>query len=408
VVGAGLLLLPASPAEAAPPLLDVREVAAGYQHTCALMDDGTARCWGRNEFGQLGDATLDERTSPTPVRAVAGPGILRRITQIDAGWGTTCALLESTQVRCWGNNAEHQLADGTTVHARRPVVVRRANGDPLTGVTQITVGFAQECALLENATVVCWGDNIVGQLGRGNTVDAPHPVPVKNEAGTAVLQGVAQVEAGNIHTCATMLDGGARCWGWGAGGQTGDGNFTVHDLLPVVVVGANGPLHDVVAVSASATGYTSDHSCALISEGRVRCWGVNQYGALGIGNFTNSGIARPVKNVDGPGELRGAQAVEAGGGQTCAILEDAKMACWGRNDFGQLADGTTTNRRRPDFARNSGLHQSTISTHDLGLGHQHSCKVEANGRVRCAGRNDDGQLGTGNHAEQHYLVVVPA
>ena len=179
-----------------------------FGNTCAVLADGTARCWGANIFGQLGDSTTTRRETPTPVSSLAGA------VQITAGEYHTCAVLADGTARCWGNNVDGTIGDGTTDDRTTPTPV-----SSLAGVVQITAGDTHTCALLADGTARCWGSNGNGMLGNGDISGSGRNTPDT----VSSLAGAVQVAAGGAHTCAALADGAARCWGRNVNGQLGDG-----------------------------------------------------------------------------------------------------------------------------------------------------------------------------------------
>ena len=142
------------------PLTGVTAITAGYSHTCARLDDGTAACWGWNEYGQLGDGTTTDRSLPVAVRNPGNTGPLTGVTAISAGREHTCARLANGTAACWGANLYRALGDGTTTDRSLPVAVRNpGNTGPLTGVTAISAGGEHTCARLDGGTAACWGWN---------------------------------------------------------------------------------------------------------------------------------------------------------------------------------------------------------------------------------------------------------
>ena len=260
--------------------------AAKDEFSCALLADGTVRCWGRNGVGQLGDGTTAGRLNPVQVLAsgsTQGSSVLEDVTQISAGGFHACALLEDETVRCWGFNSginEGALGDGTATDRTNPVQVLASGStqgsNVLEDVTQISAGSRHTCALLRDATLRCWGRNVEGQLGDGTTTNRRNPVQV--------LTGVQQVSAGVYHTCALLTGGTVRCWGANgdgfSGGRLGDGTTT--DRQSPVQVLASGftqgtdVLDGVTQISAGGS-----HTCALLSDQTIRCWGEN--GSFGSG-----------------------------------------------------------------------------------------------------------------------------
>jgi Regulator of chromosome condensation (RCC1) repeat len=187
----------------------VAAIDAGFEHTCALTSAGGVKCWGSNNGGELGDGTTENKTTPAGVS-----GLSSGVAAISAGSAHTCALTNASGVKCWGNNLEGQLGDGTTAKKTTPVDV---NG-LASGVAAISAGSYDTCALTSAGGVKCWGENDYGQLGDGTTAKKTTPVDVSGLAG-----GVAAISAGAEYACALTSAGGVKCWGEGEVGELGDG-----------------------------------------------------------------------------------------------------------------------------------------------------------------------------------------
>lgn len=200
-------------------LADIARISAGgYRHSCALKDDGTAWCWGGNQYGQLGDRTTIDRNTPVRVDG------LTDAVRISSKSYHTCVLKSDGKVWCWGRNYFGQLGDGTTIDRNTPVRV-----DGLTGVILVSAGYNHTCALKTDGTAWCWGLNSLGQLGDGTNDDENTPVQVDG------LTGAVDISGGFRHTCALKSDGTAWCWGSNFNGQLGD--WTTEDRnIPVEVV----------------------------------------------------------------------------------------------------------------------------------------------------------------------------
>jgi alpha-tubulin suppressor-like RCC1 family protein len=253
---------------------------------------------------------------------------------------------------------------------------------PLLNIAAITAGDAHTCALTTGGGVKCWGDNGYGQLGDGTTTDRHTPVNV-----SGLASGVSAITTGYNHTCALTAGGGVKCWGRNSRGQLGDGTITDR-LTPVNV---NGLASGVSAIAAGGL-----HTCARTASGGVKCWGYNYYGQLGDGTTTDR--QTPV-NVSGLAS--GVSAITAGGGHTCARTSGGGVKCWGDNWYGQLGDGTTTERHKPVGV--SGL-ASGVSA--ITGGGSHTCALTAGGGVKCWGQNWYGQLGDGTTTDRHVPVNV--
>jgi alpha-tubulin suppressor-like RCC1 family protein len=351
----------------------VTAITAGGSHTCALTTGGGVKCWGRNEYGQLGDGTTENRMTPVEVS-----GLSSGVTAIAAGGSHTCALTDGGGVKCWGYNVFGQLGDGTTIQRSVPVEVSGLSS----GVSAIAAGGHHTCALISSGDVKCWGANWYGQLGDGTTENRTTPVEV-----SGLSSAVSAIAAGKYHTCALTDGGGVKCWGDNEYGQLGDGT-TDDRLTPVDVSGlASG-------VSAIAVGVV--HTCALISSGDVKCWGDNYYGQLGDG--TTEYRTTPVEVSEMSSAV---SAIAAGGEHTCALTTGGGVKCWGRNYSGELGDGTII--RRSVAVEVSGL-SSAVSA--IAAGFDHTCALTTGGGVKCWGDNYYGQLGDGTIIQRSVLVEV--
>jgi alpha-tubulin suppressor-like RCC1 family protein len=385
------------------------QISAGRLHTCAVLSDGTARCWGYNATGQIGDSTTAQRVSPATVQNLAGA------KAIGAGYNFTCALLDSGSVKCWGDNYWGQLGDGTLVSHVLPAAVSN-----LATATKLSVASLGQfaCVVLQGQTAQCWGLAANGQLGNGSTAVAKAPVAVSG------LTGIQRIDGGNTHTCAVLTDGSVRCWGFNLYGQIGDGS-TTNRMLPTLVPGVSGAV-DIAA--------GQDHSCALRSDATVQCWGRNQSGQLG--NETTINASSPVAAVHLPCGGSGtsntcsgckpsscqAQKVSSGSvgdncggslvcgvahgtialgnGFSCALPGDGGVRCWGQNDKGQLGDGGVRVRYQPTSV--DGAVMAVVGVSDavaIAAGEAHACALLGSGKIRCWGSHAYGQLGTGNAAD---------
>jgi alpha-tubulin suppressor-like RCC1 family protein len=338
-------------------------IAAGGTFTCVALADGSARCFGANGQGQLGDGLTAASALPVVVRT--GPSTpLAGIVSVATGNLHACAVLSSGRVACWGDNAYGKLGDGTTTDRPFATLV-----PGLTGVTAVTAGTDHTCALRTDGTVRCWGRNGGGRLGDGTTTTRRTPVKVVG------LSGVTAIAAGGQHTCARLSTGAARCWGVNADGQLGDGTKTARKT-PVAVKSLSG----VKAISAGTA-----HTCVRLGTSALRCFGDNSAGQLGDGTLVDRSTAVAVKTITT------ASGIAAGGRQSCAVLADGSARCWGLNASGQLGDGTTTTRNAPVTV--AGLADRTVLSMATGAGH--TCARLASGGVVCWGANAVGQLGDG-------------
>jgi alpha-tubulin suppressor-like RCC1 family protein len=350
-------------------------VAVGVSHTCALTSAGGVKCWGDNYNGELGDGTVTERHDPVDVS-----GLRSGVQAIATGDYFSCALTDPGGVKCWGHNDFGQLGDRTTRDRHTPVGVAGLS----TGVAAIAAGSTHACALTSAGAVRCWGYNGFGALGNGTTTVSRSPAGV-----TGLASGVTAITTGLDYTCALTGVGGVKCWGDNGFGKLGDGTAT-NRYTPADVSGLSS---GVMAVSASdALG----HTCAVTSGGAVKCWGDNAFGELGDGS-TNDHYTP----VDVSGLASGTVSVSAGGFYTCAIVGLGRMTCWGDNSDGALGDGTRIDRFTPVDV--SGLSDGVVS---MAAGLSHTCAVTSAGVVRCWGDNAFGELGDGTTTDRLAPVTV--
>ncbi len=337
------------------------EVALGTDHSCVLSAQGEVKCWGLGLFGRLGygDST-DRGDNPGEMGddlPAVDLGTGRTATAIAVGEGHSCALLDNGHVKCWGFNLAGTLGIGDTddrgddpgeMGDNLPTV------DLGTGrtATAITAGGMHTCALLDNNEMKCWGGNPVGALGLGDTVhrgDDPGEMGDNLPAidlGTDVA--AVAISAGNGHTCALLDNDLLKCWGWNLFGQLGLGDDSTRGEAPGEM-GDNLPRIDLgTGRSAVAVQAMTFGTCALLDDASVKCWGDGSGGQLGNES--------PLRRGDDPGEMgdalpvvqlgtgRSAKAMSAAGFHGCAQLDDRSVKCWGVNEHGQLGQGDIVQR----------------------------------------------------------------
>jgi alpha-tubulin suppressor-like RCC1 family protein len=244
--------------------MDVTHVVGGYAHGCGLFVDGTAKCWGYNTYGQLGNSTTT--TSKTPVTVN-----LTDITRLSSGYYTLCAL-KTDAAYCWGYNSDGQVGDGTTTARSTPTLVIPS------GVASLAPGYYHSCAVMTDGTAKCWGQATNGEIGDGtaSSTDVTSPRTVLGIDGVgASLGGVAEICTGWGTSCARLTDGRVACWGRNADGQLGVGDPSItQSSVPKIVSG-------IATATKLVCGYK--HACVVQTDGRVKCWGDNLYGQIGNG-----------------------------------------------------------------------------------------------------------------------------
>jgi alpha-tubulin suppressor-like RCC1 family protein len=287
---------------------------------CAIAS-GVVKCWGDNSAGQLGDGTNSRRLTPVAVQNLPSGDAVG----IAAGGMSTCALMDSGTVYCWGDNSVGQLGNNSTHTSLSP-------GDPvvdLSGVTSITAGYDWFCALVNDGSVWCWGDNLYGTLGTGSPeLQSSSPVEVVE------LVDATTVSAGFASTCATTASGPLWCWGFGGYGQLGNQGSS-SSPVPVQVLYMSGASKVAVGVESA---------CAIL-DGAAFCWGAEAIGRAGTGGDGEEILTNIEVPVTGLGA--GVSDIAVGDNAACAIVNDGGVECWGANTAGQLGNGGAVNQFLP-------------------------------------------------------------
>ncbi|MEK9865387.1 MAG: hypothetical protein VW544_03315, partial [Euryarchaeota archaeon] len=391
----------------------------GLSHTCVVGTSTTLelgdrmKCWGAGDMGQLGIGNTQDMGDQADEMGDELPfvdtGVELNITKTALGESHTCALFENGSVKCWGQTTligigyndldgfgDGYLETGETL-PYLPVPTGRH-------VIDIEAGKRHTCAILDNQDVACWGDNAGGQLGLGNTSfigDSPDEtgdsLPMVDATHSTSTSAPASMALGWDHTCLLFSNGTVSCWGDNSHGQLGTGSTASVGDQP-------GGMGDSLVQVSLPTGRTAvqitagdDFTCALLDNAEVACWGDNSNGQLGIGTTSDQG--------DSPNEMgdsmsmadlgANAIAIDAGRDHVCALLQPANVKCWGGNQAGQLGYGDTQNR-------GDGLNEmgSNLQTVNLGrsvlavsAGDQMTCTMDDIKRVQCFGINVRGQLG---------------
>ena len=371
-LGAGTLFERSTPLRVAAVSRAV-EIAAGGGHTCARTSEGSVECWGANKAAQLGNRTRLVSATPTPLSGLTRPAL-----SLAAGDRHTCALTTTGEVSCWGANDAGQLGDGSLLDRGRAVGVQGLRAD----LIRIAAGENHSCALSVEGAVRCWGKNASGQLGDGTFVPRRRATPMRGRVNAA------EISAGGRHTCAVTTAGEVECWGANDWGQLGTGAPTARSK-PRRVPGLTDRAVDVTN--------GDNHSCALMSAGAVECWGANDLGQLG--NGTRSLRSGPIRVK---GLTDAATRVTAGDNHTCALMRQGRIHCWGVNDSGQLGAGTLRTLRRAVTVR--GLSDAV----GVSAGGDHNCALTGAGSLTCWGWNYWGQLGSATPPASGSPTPVPA
>lgn len=331
-------------------------LTGGHWHSCYLTAGQDVYCWGHNEWGQIGNGTTQNTSTPLKVYT---PVLFE---QIEAGYMFNCGLSQG-QAYCWGENEHGQIGDGTTTDRWVPTKVNT----PLV-FKQVTAGDGHACGLQHNGEVACWGANDNAQITdpvRGAVIAWPYPVTTGVRFTT--------ITAGQLHTCGLDEEGRAYCWGYNGHGQIGIGSTEIFVPTPSLV-------SDELRFTQISAGYR--HTCGVTFERETWCWGRNPEGQLGDGTTNDSGVPVAVA-----GKLDMKQ-VFTGYFNTCGITTSDETFCWGQNWKGQLGDGTTDRKTVPTAVATS---EAFV---DLAMMVTTTCGRTGAGQLLCWGENDYGQFGT--------------
>lgn len=367
-----LALGSAPPAQGQTAVSGVTAIGAGENHTCLLTSTGAVRCWGANFQGQLGNGGADPfETSAFPSDVL---GLSQGVTQLAVGDNHACALTAQGGVKCWGSVVDY--LPGNNSPLSRPVDVELGRA-----AIAVASGNGFSCALLDSGGVRCWGTNEFGQLGDG-TFDFPFaPVSVVGLPGPML-----SIEAGGSSACARSAAGATYCWGRNSQGQLALGTFDTNQLSATSVTALD------AAYAELRLG--GSHGCG-VRAGAALCWGLGVNGQLGDGSRARRALPGAVTGLS-----MGVTHVSGGLEHSCATLGDGTARCWGRNNNGQLGDGTGTERLTPVQVTD------LAGVASIAAGHRHSCALLASGGVRCWGLNSAGQLGDGTTQSRLVPVAV--
>ena len=444
-------------------------LSVGGSHSCVTLSNRQLKCWGYNLYGQLGLGdtnhrgdganemgahlpaidlgTVDGTNSGTPLTAKS----------VSAGVHHTCAILSNDQLKCWGHNLYGQLGLGDENH-RGDAANEMGNSLPPvdlgTGVTAkvVVAAYGHTCAILSNDQLKCWGSNGHGQLGwphdgfiielnTGNSAnemgDNLLPINLGTEDGTdaSTPLTVKSIALGDFHTCAILSNDRVKCWGSNKYGQIGMGPVRSvgdgledelgNNLLPVDL-GTEDGTGTGTPLTAKAITAGNDHTCVILSNDRVKCWGNNQYGQVGLGD-TSSPKNRigdqdnemgnhlslvDLGTIDGTntGTPLTTKAIMARGEHVCTILSNDQVKCWGYNRSAQLGLGDINNRgdRVGGMGSNLlpiGLGEDLI-VKAIGAGGEHNCALLQSEQVKCWGDNAFGQLGMEEETAEYFNLYI--
>ena len=382
------------------------QVSGGSYHSLALSSSGAVYAWGWNGSGQLGNGTTADSHIPVAVKVVGTPMAGKNITQISAGGsfndGHSLARASDGTVYAWGRGVYGQLGNGTTTDSNVPVAVKTV-GTPMAAktITQISAGAGHSLALASDGTVYAWGQNTYGQLGNNVTTNSSSPVAVQTTGTPMAGKSIVNIAAGGYHSLALADDGTVYAWGYNPTGQLGNG-ATVDSRTPVAVKATGTPMagKNIIKIAAGV-----HNSLALASDGTVYTWGRGEFGQLGNGTTTDSNIPVAVKTVGTPMASKTIIGISGGPAYMLAVDSNGKVYGWGRNANGQLGSLSHTDSSVP-VASQIPAGKSIIQVSAGGWDGSHSLALTHDNIVYGRGRNSNGQLGNNSTSDSLAAVVA--
>lgn len=342
-------------------------VSGGWISTCGIKSDDTLWCWGSDNSGQLGNgATTDDQFSPV---AISGGGSWKYISVGGSSGGANsshaCGIKSDDSLWCWGGDSQGQLGNGAVAGQQNaPYAVPGG-----ASWKAVSAGSLHTCGIQADDSLWCWGANLSGQLGNGNTTAQNAPVQIS--AGTFW----SRISAGGSHTCGILTSGTANCWGRDTSGQVGNNAaFTASLTSPTALSGGGTWL----SISASLT----DTSCGMRNDYSIQCWGLNTSGQIGDNTVVNKGVPTA---LSGGGSW---SAISTGTLSTCGLRSDGEMRCWGNKNSLPVNFPSLYAFAPMEIAGD--YDWKMISSSDL-----HSCGIQADSTLWCWGTDTNGQLGNG-------------
>lgn len=392
-------------------LTTVSKLFPAREAHCALLEDGSLKCWGYNDYGLLGDGTT---TASHTIAKTVNFGADTVVDVVSANY-RFCATLSSGSIKCWGMNSSGELGDGTRTNRYLPTTLSVVTP---ASVAQISFGPFDSCALMQNESIRCWGDASANMLGSGELLYQTIPQKLSSPVGVSSI-----IPSDSVAIYASLTDGSNVVWGSGFSFISGTHSSNIPMLIPafqdafsiassnqqvcatlpgniVSCYTASGwdtylkpsfinTLSDVQKIAMSS----SSSYCMLKTDKTVWCWGNNDYGKLGDGTNVH-------KLVSVDTGLTNVIDIVAGSASFCAVHEDRSAKCWGNNGMGILGQGATGgNYFSPTLMNLSNVVK-------ISIGGNHACALLIDGTMKCWGYNSYGQLGFPGGAK-FVPTVVP-
>ena len=379
------------------------KITTGYFHTAAITSKGRIFTWGWNDFGQLGDGTTTSRYTPTEITINFNLNAEETVIEIISGYYHTVAITSEGRVFTWGYNAYGQLGDGTTTSRYTPTeITSNFNLNAGETVIAITVGMFHTATITSEGRVFTWGSNGHGQLGDGTITNRNTPTEITSNFYLDAGETVMEITAGDYHTAAITSKGRVFTWGYNPNGQLGD-ETTTERYIPTEIT-SNFNLNAGEIVIEITAGY--GHTAAITSEGRVFTWGNNIYGQLGDGTTTSRYTLTEITNNFNLNIGETVIELTAGMFHTATITSEGRIFTWGYNEYGQLGDGTTTNRYAPTEITSNFSFNAGETVIENTAGQYHTAAITSQGRIFTWGYNHNGQLGDGTINDKYTPTEI--
>jgi alpha-tubulin suppressor-like RCC1 family protein len=364
------------------------QLSGGYFNTCAISAGDRVYCWGSNGSQQNGYGPGNKSTYAT--RPYPARGVPFTPVGISVGYNAACVMQSYGTIGCWGRNTAGALGPesiGQKVPGFRPVAGLLS---PWVTPSNVAVGTDHFCFRDNNQTVKCMGQGLLGQLGNGANAASSVVVQAAVITGESAATQARSVATGRNHSCALLANKNVKCWGVNNFRQLGTpANSAASVNSPVDVPGLSNDINELAS--------KWDHTCAEHADDTISCWGADSYGQLGDGTVAPFKGAVTVKGISN------SRQVSTGARHTCALVAGGVVKCWGSNAYGQLGNGTSTTSSSPVSV--IGLPRPAT---EITAGGYHSCARLDNGQYWCWGRNNRGQLGNGLLADNGTPQLVGA
>lgn len=389
--------------------LKFQKISAGWKHTCALDVQNQIWCWGRGHEGQLGFENPNRVFVPTKINHdPENTGQNLSFIDLEVRDETGCAIDHNHQLWCWGNSEFDQLGINRRPFSRLAVKIDHRpfnNNDPLL-FKKVSPSTEHICGLSLNNKIWCWGNNVVGNLGNNSKVSSPVPQTIHSRNNLRFTH----LSSGRYNNCALSFEGELWCWGPDYGGKLGNkdkGASIIPERIPIVI---NPPEEESLTCNLNDGNCSSNYTkltatggsiCGLTQENQLWCWGSNSENQLGIASINYSILPRHLNSISELEPTPDFIDVSMGNLHTCAISDDNKGWCWGKGEYGQLANGESGDAgiqsEYPSQISAPANLGRDLSLTQISSGVFHSCGLDDENKIWCWGDNEYGQLGTRNN-----------